>query len=368
MNDAFKRPALYYPYVHIRSEHWLKATLLCVPAVKRMVPDTYTPEDSPNIIEYTKIEGLSGPLLQAVSAFSPAADAAQQSLLAKLKEREGDVLARYHRSQMPGEDDYWIHDAKFNGSLLQYLVANGLAWQSSDPGAYGHRTWYALHPLLGSAIMTTLGLSIALEDNYDIVTPSTEFHEALLTTEVDAIFDMLLTTKGPRLKQTTSQASRDLGQLVITLSGVNFRALQPQAIPELQSSPHFGIFQNLIKTKAKTFELNGDPGDYKTQLTLEANEIITAWHEAKQDLGNELKNVLFDTSMVLGGAALKSMIKGGDVTDLAVEGGVAVALLTRKGLQLSKKRKHGRPTQYLTEVVEKQSEALQMTFPLGLEQ
>ena len=32
------RAALYYPYIHIRSEHWLKATLLWVPCVKRIVP------------------------------------------------------------------------------------------------------------------------------------------------------------------------------------------------------------------------------------------------------------------------------------------------------------------------------------------
>ena len=35
------QPALYYPYIHIRSENWLKATLLCVPAVKRIVPENY---------------------------------------------------------------------------------------------------------------------------------------------------------------------------------------------------------------------------------------------------------------------------------------------------------------------------------------
>jgi hypothetical protein len=45
MSDPLQRPALYYPYIHIRSEHWLKATLLCAPAVKRIVPDGYEPGD-----------------------------------------------------------------------------------------------------------------------------------------------------------------------------------------------------------------------------------------------------------------------------------------------------------------------------------
>jgi hypothetical protein len=48
------RPALYYPYIHIRSEDWLKATLLCVPVVKRLIPENYDPEDTGNIAPYAK--------------------------------------------------------------------------------------------------------------------------------------------------------------------------------------------------------------------------------------------------------------------------------------------------------------------------
>jgi hypothetical protein len=35
INETVVRPVLYYPYIHIRSEHWLKATLLCVPTSAR---------------------------------------------------------------------------------------------------------------------------------------------------------------------------------------------------------------------------------------------------------------------------------------------------------------------------------------------
>jgi hypothetical protein len=49
------RPALYYPYIHIRSEDWLKATLLCVPVVKRLIPENYDPEDIGDIAPYAKI-------------------------------------------------------------------------------------------------------------------------------------------------------------------------------------------------------------------------------------------------------------------------------------------------------------------------
>ena len=69
--------ALYYPYIHIRSVSWLKATLLCVPAVKRIVPEDYAPEDDSAILPYVRISGPNGPLLQAVPAATAGAMAAQ---------------------------------------------------------------------------------------------------------------------------------------------------------------------------------------------------------------------------------------------------------------------------------------------------
>jgi Stage II sporulation protein E (SpoIIE) len=53
----------------------------------------------------------------------------------------------------------WIHDAKFSGSLLGSLEDEGLAWKSADPNAYGQTNWYALHPTLGKAVMTCIGLA-----------------------------------------------------------------------------------------------------------------------------------------------------------------------------------------------------------------
>ena len=40
---ALDRDALYYPFIHITDVNWLKATLLCFPRVRRMVPQSYVP-------------------------------------------------------------------------------------------------------------------------------------------------------------------------------------------------------------------------------------------------------------------------------------------------------------------------------------
>ena len=369
VNDASERSALYYPYIHIRSEHWLKATLLCVPAVTRIVPEDYIPEDSPSINKYVQLTGPNGALLQVVPAGSPGAFAAQGRLLNKLRQHEDEILRRFHRSLAPRRDRYWIHIAKFNGELLDYLEERKLAWQSLDPTtAYGHRTWYALHPTLGSAIMTTLGLSIAREHRYDVVTPSTKYHDMLLASKEEDIFEKLLVLDEPESTLSTAQVRHDLGQLVIKLTGINYQALRPEDIPELQVSKHFRKFQHLIRTRAQVIDRNDDAEAYEALLKTEAQEIIDAWQDTKNDLGGVLKKALFDQALVLSGTVLKTHTAPG-LRDLFVAGGVAISrLLIEKGLRFREDNKRGSPHRYLTEIVRAQNEFLRMTSPLGLEQ
>ena len=139
MDNAEIRPALYYPYIHIRSEQWLKATLLCAPAVTRIVPETYIPEDASHIAHYTRTIGPFGALLQAVPAYSQAADAAQHRLLSNLRRNKERVHSKFSRQPAPASDQYWIHDAKFTADLLRYLTENDLAWPSRGP-AWGGPT------------------------------------------------------------------------------------------------------------------------------------------------------------------------------------------------------------------------------------
>jgi hypothetical protein len=367
MIDALGRAALYYPYVHIRTEHWLKATLLFFPAVKRIVPETYTPEDLPSIIKYTEIEGRAGPLLQAVPSFSSAARAAQSRLLRKLEEHEEEITGKYSRSSAPIPDQYWIHDAKFNHKLLAYLCARQLAWKSFHSEGYGNRNWFALHPVLGRAVMTTLGLSIAREEHYDIVTESGEFHEALLANQEQEVFEVLLKNEATAAKPTAVQAGTDLSQLVITLAGVNYRALRPEDIPELHSSKHFSRFQHLIRKKAREITINDDPDAYVSALKEEANEIVEAWHATRGDLRKDLADTLFQQGITLAGTSAKALFKAPDSTDLAMAGSIAVAQLIYKGLRIVQKHQQARPYQYLTEITESQDKFLRLTYPLGLD-
>jgi hypothetical protein len=372
VNMSETRPALYYPYIHVRNEDWLKATLLCVPVVKRILPANYEPEDAFNIVPYTKIKGPNGELLQPVPAGSPETDAAQARLLEKLKTHATLIHARFGRERAPRADEYWIHDAKFSNTLLEYLRTRNLAWESADPLAHGHRKWFALHPTLGSAIMTTIGLSIARAEDYDIVTPSNRVHDSLLAVKEEAIFETLIRDESDALDSPRPEQIRhELGQLVIALSGINFQALKPEDIPELQDSHNFGRFQALIRRTATNVERDKGPKAYERSLKHGAQEIIDAWHETDMSLSRKIRNALFQQGVTAAAPAVpflpgvRDLAEAPNLVTLAAAGAVAVVLATWEVAGLVREQRRG-PYRYLTEVNRAQDESLRLTFPLGL--
>jgi hypothetical protein len=336
--------------------------------VKRIVPETYQPEDSLQIAKYTQIVGPYGALLQPVPAYSEAAEGAQLRIVEKIKSHIAEIRKRYARDSARGSDQYWIHDAKFSRQLLDLLVQNNLAWQSADPhDAYGHRTWYALHPILGSAVMTTLGLSIAEEQRYDIVTPSSDFHETLLATKEDGIFNALLNPFAA-VPHTSTQTRSDLAQLVIMLSGINYQALRAEDIPALQGSKHLAHFQKTIRRAAHSVEPGLDPEDYKEAVEKVAEEIIQAWSDTKQDATSAIRKTLSASAYAASGSALTTYLTNADVKHAAIGAGVGIGVrFVETTVDLFRKWRKPRPYQYLTELVDAQDEVLRLTFPLGLE-
>jgi hypothetical protein len=339
------------------------------PPVKRIVPETYKPEDSYEIAKYTRIEGPNGHLLQAAPAYSPAADQAQQRMLRQINEHLTEIRDKYARQKSPRPDQYWIHDAKFNQTLLQFLVDNDLAWPSGDPHdhTFGHRTWYGLHPVLGSAVMTTLGLSIAQEQKYDVVTPSSEFHETLLSTKDDGVFAALLNPLASTLPA-NAQKRNDLGQLVISLTSVNYQALRPEDIPEIQASKRFTAFQKMIRHTATTINTGLDALEYDENLKNSAERIIETWQKTQGDVGSKIGKTLAGAAYTLSGTALTTYLTQADVHHAVVGAGIGVGVkFLEAGVDFVRTWRRPRPYQYLTEVIEAQNEMLRLTFPLGLE-
>lgn len=354
------RPALYYPYIHIRSEHWLKATLLCVPSVKRIVPTEYVPEDRSNILKYTQLKGPHGFLLQAVRSDSTASRAAQRRLTQKVEQHIDTIKALYQRSTAPGPDRYWIHDQKLSYALRNHLQQHELAWDSHDPHGHGDRQWLALHPTLGSALMTTIGLSIAKAERLDVVTPSRRFHETLLATEEEDVFERLLTGKRAR-RVPLQQARHDLGELVIAL-GTNLQALPAEAIPDLQQSDRFIAFQKLIRQTAAVVNREGDSRDYRRELEQEAHDLIDAWRDSKRTFSRGVRQSVFEQGART--AVLAKVAATGHA--VAAGAGLSIFLVAQKVRQL-RKTHGGDPLHYLTQVRAATDKGMLLRFPLGLE-
>jgi hypothetical protein len=357
------KPALYYPYVHIRSEQWLKATLLCVPAVTRLVPEGYKPEDDIHILPYTEIEGPYGTLLQAIPSYSAAAVMAQERLLEKIEQNFPEIKARFNREKAPSPDEYWIHDAKFSSDLLAYLESNDLAWRSQDPNAYGQRGWYALHPTLGKAVMTCIGLGAARERGLDIVTADGKFHEALLTTREGDVFETLLHPEGT-FSPAANETRRDLGQLVIALAGVNLQALSVDRIPELQQSEKFRAFRETLRESASTIDNDVSEEVYREQLDFEAEKIVDAWRDAVNDTSKDLRKLVFE-SMALGVEAVKTLVRGPEALELCIVGGLGVWRIKEEARSYLRSRQ--KSMNFLSQVHDAQSEVLRLQYPLGLE-
>jgi hypothetical protein len=358
------RPALYYPYIHIRSEQWLKAVLLCAPSVKRIVPETYVPEDDPIIERYTKIAGPNGTLLQAVAPATAGAMEAQERLLRQFEDDRAAIKRAYSKMRAEASAPYYIHTEKFTSNLLHWLRTNKLAWPDHHPKAYGQREWHALHPTLGKAIMTTLGLSIASDQHYDVVTADGAFHEALLATSEEDVFHVL--RRGTRrLLGTRAQARHDLIQRVIILSGVNFAALRPEDIPELQSSKHFQGFQRILRHATTAIEVDTHPEAYAAQIKEEADHIISSWQDVKRTLSKTVRGALFDAAITLSAEGLKALTKIPDKMALVVAGGMLITRTVSKVSTALKQRDS--PYQYLTQIVNAQQPFTKVALPLGLE-
>ncbi|HEX5369422.1 MAG TPA: hypothetical protein VFY10_08420 [Dehalococcoidia bacterium] len=356
--------ALYYPYIHIRSESWLKATLLCVPAVKRIVPDTYTPEDDAAIIPYITISGPNGPLLQAVPAATSGAMAAQDRLLTALRANESKVVARYSREKSPNQDEYWVHDAKFNSELLEFLESRNLAWRSQHNRTFGQRAWYALHPKLGSAVMTTLGLSVARDEELDIVTDSGDYHEALLTSDEGAIVDALLSDAKSRVAGPLDR-QQALGELVFALGGINLKAIRPEHIPGLQTTPGFHDFQDALRRAAAVVDPASSPKSYQDQVQREATAIVKAWQDTQLSLASELKSILPEQAKGVAPALVTAMLTGVGANPVALGVGVGVGLVTH-AVKVGRRALKSR-NQFLSKVEGQQDKLLRFQFPLGLE-
>jgi hypothetical protein len=126
----------------------------------------------------------------------------------------------------------------------------------------------------------------------------------------------------------TLDRQQALGELVFALSGINLKALRPEHIPELQSTPGFQDFQDSLRRPAAAVDPLRGPKSHQEQIEREALTIVKAWRDTQVSLASELKSVLPEQAKGIGTALITAMLTGVGANPIAVGVGVGVGLFT----------------------------------------
>jgi hypothetical protein len=294
-----ERAALYYPYIHIHNENWLKATLLCFKQVRRIVPNLYTTRDRPMVEAYTSLKGPNGPLLDTADVFAPAVHDAQRELKAKIESNLDEIRKRFQKAITP--EEYQAGPASFQinrhklledyrePGLAKLLEEHGLAWNSHSKKDEKSGVWLTMHPRLGSAVMSTLALAVEKNEGLHIVTPSVRAHNALLANRGDQVFNALLEIPSARRREDLGETVDDLTQIVIT-TGFDLTRLKPQDIKSLLDD---GCDLQRFRSAAASFAKLIPPGmgvkHRQRKVKEQADAILEEWQDYRRLLPTSIR-------------------------------------------------------------------------------
>jgi hypothetical protein len=367
-SGVLDRDALYYPYIHIRPNKvdWLKATLLCFPQVRRMVPHGFNPDDKPEIRAFLRAKNAKGqPLLISerleANDRRSAVARAQERLLRKLKEHESIIVERFSRRSSGchyGKINlYTMHREKIHDEIWNYLIDNNLAKargrKKNDP--YGD--WVDIEPALGDAIMSTIAVALARAKGLDIVTSDNGIHNAVAMQSEDDIFNTLLNLKEPEGEESDGDKVDELAQVVIRTK-FNVSKLSAEQISELHKEGKSLIaFKKALLPIASQITKIEDPGERESKFKQKADEVIEEWEKYKRKLPGFAAAALVEAQETKPPEyALSLIATTGTAMWIPVLGAaITLGVLSYKGYSIWKKFKEGtaNPYQYLTQVERK---------------
>jgi hypothetical protein len=366
------RDALYYPYIRIHSQNWLKATLLCFPRVRRILPENFTPFDVPEVKAFTDLRlGPADPLpllCGEIPSYDPAVDQAYGQLFGKIRADESLIREKYSKDATvrefgkAGAEAFRIHSGKMNDEIINYLGENNLAWDGTGRFAR-YAGWYFVHPKLGEAIMSTAAIAIAKRWDLDIVTDEPRVHIALATLDDEAVYQELASIPKQGVVPDSQEVADELSMLVMT-TAFDFSRLTPDQILELKKEG-----KDLRKFRDKTMELAGrvpripDLEDRKKALQPYVEELIQDWQKYKDSLPRFALDAIFE-ALKLDGKDLMAAAATAGGSYLAFGGkfGLAIGAVVYGGYKAWRgfHEKLDNPLQFLSRV---ESAGASLVFP-----
>ncbi|WP_133981072.1 DUF6236 family protein [Kribbella voronezhensis] len=195
---AMHEAGLYFPFIHVRDDDWLKLALLYWPRLYRLVPPDYQTSDSRTAREFD-----AAGLLHTMEPIKDSdANAFFRTLLANV-DKLGDYTTARAKAESAGRqlptssadgpvegDLALIHSAKLSTSFVYELRRAGLAeLRARLPG--GHR-WIGVHPTLGAAYMTALANELGSRLRLEPLTDQTDLRIAAPNNGIASALDLLL--------------------------------------------------------------------------------------------------------------------------------------------------------------------------------
>ncbi|GFG53707.1 hypothetical protein CQY20_26990 [Mycolicibacterium agri] len=270
-----QKPALYFPFVHIRNDEWLKAAALYWPSVRRLVPDGYAKRDTLTEQVFAEAGVLQdeapGDLL-AMSTWHLGQALSENADV--LVDQFGVERARGcwdgKRWADAGGPDWelpalgWIHVDKFPHGVAEALSDKGLAVR----GLRQKENWMGLHPTLASAYMTALAAQLSAECHFEPLTDQTDLRIASPSTDIRSALSLLL-------GQSTEVDKRGLDTGVATYLMV---ALQQVCPANLESIPA----ETILRCRTSLAEELNAFRDYVSAQQTELAELAAIRHDRRR--------------------------------------------------------------------------------------
>jgi hypothetical protein len=257
--DAGYGQALYFPYIHLTDEPWLKVAALYYDSISRIVPFGYEPHDS-EFVGKLKTQG------QFIRDLNPINETLliQDEFLAFAERYLANETERKKLRRMMGTclrpSTAVIHANKFEMEVLYRLSELGLAEFPVNP----NEEWHILEPVTGAIYMTFLADRMAerrglplLSDDPAFDPLIRQFHREESSTNCDfALASLVITTYLPC----------DLGSLDID------RIIEFRTRSELQRLQ----FYEAIRGVSHSIREVDDPRAYEEQLRRHQEKIDDA--------------------------------------------------------------------------------------------
>lgn len=182
--------ALYYPYIHLQDDKWVKTAALYYESLSRIVPEHFVTHDSDTVKRLNDSDEKK--FIINVSPGYEAEDIAENFI----KFARSELSSKKHRkpildriaNKIPSKSGFRIHMEKMGTLLEQELPKLGLAKRLSLKQEKDGE-WYDFEPLTGALYMTHLANRMAEIRGLPIVTDDSTYQPLIRGIQFDHYSD-----------------------------------------------------------------------------------------------------------------------------------------------------------------------------------